>query len=176
MLLSRRVALALSLALTVALPHAARAQRGDAVYVSPVHRWTVAYPVGWTVDSQNVASVQLRAPSGSPFGLVGIHTARVPLATADELIELVLAAQRQSPQGVRVLARRAVRLSDSTPAVELETELGTGVVGRSHRLVAVVDGTAYVLDAESYGEAWPVMGPIFRDILRSFRVRPAPSR
>jgi hypothetical protein len=170
MQLVRRVALTLALA----LPQLAAAQRADAVYANPVHRWTVAYPVGWTVDSQNVAAVQLRAPSGMPFGLVGIHAAPVPFRTADELVDLVLAAQRQSPQGVRVLARRAVRLADSTPAVELETDLGTGVVGRSHRLVAITNGVAYVLDAEAHSEAWPVMGPIFTSIARSFRVRPAP--
>lgn len=171
-----RIALALALALALAPPRLAAAQHAEAVYVNPVHRWTVSYPAGWTVDSQNVAAVQLRAPTGMPFGLVGIHAGPVAFRTADELIDAVLAAQRQSPQGVRVLARRAVRLADSTPAVELETELGVGVVGRSHRIVAITDGVAYVLDAEAYGEAWPVMGPIFTRIVRSFRVRPAAPR
>jgi hypothetical protein len=150
------------------------AQTPDRTYVNPVHRWTITYPGDWSVDSQNVAFVQLKPPASLATGLVGIHTGPVRFASADELVDVMVAVQSRSAQGVRVLSRRAVYLADSVPAIELETELGAGTVGRSRRRFIVMNGIAYVIDAETYRDSWPKVESHFARIIQSFKLERRP--
>ena len=146
------------------------AQSTGRTYVNPVHHWSITVPPRWSIDSQDVAFVQLKPPPGSPEGLVGIHAGQVRFQTADELVDFSVAYQSRSGQGINVVARRVVYLPDSVRAVELESRLGVGTVGHSLRRYVIKDGIAYVLDAETYDQAWPTMGPSFVGILRSFRI------
>jgi len=142
----------------------------DPKYVNPAHKWSINYPAGWGLDTQNLAMVRLELPTSLPRGLVGIHVASVAVQTTDELVDLLLESQQRSGQPVRVLSRRTIQLADGTPAVELETELGRGRVGRSRRVIAVVDRTAYVLDAETYSDQWAEFAPYVERIVTSFRL------
>ena len=154
-------------------PHAASPSSSssrETSYVNSVRKWSISYPQGWGVDTQNLAFVRI-LPTGPLQGaLVGIHAGPVNVRTADELMDLVLDAQQKSSLGVRVLSRQSIQLADGTPALLLDTELGSGTVGRSRRLAAVVDGIGYVIDAETYRDLWPTFEPYVTQILKSFRV------
>lgn len=147
-----------------------RAQASDRTYTNPAHQWVIAYPSGWAVDSQNIAFVQIRPPNSLATGVIGIHTGAVGFKTIDELVDAVIRSQQASEQGVRILSRRSVQLADSVPGIDLETELGVGTVGRSRRLFVLWEGTAYVIDAETYRDSWPVLAPYYARVIQSFRI------
>ena len=165
--------LLLALAILAAVHPPARAQ-ADAVrsYRNPVHGWSIAYPADWRVDSQHVNFVRLLPPPGGPGALLGIHAGPVAAPTVDSIIAMVVTLQANSAQGIRVLSRTPILLADSTPAVDLQSELGHGTIGRSRRIFALVNGVAFVIDAETFREAWPQYEATFDGIIRSFRVRP----
>ena len=150
------------------------AQSGERRYENPVHHWVIAYPAGWAVDSQNVGFVQITPPDSLAKGVFGIHTGPVRVATADVLVDAVVKAQEASGAGLRILKRRVVHLADSVRAIELETELGIGVVGRSRRLFVVRNGMAYVIDAETYRDSWPAVEAHYARMIESFRLPPSP--
>ena len=141
----------------------------DATYVNPIHRWSVSYPKHWPLDTQNLAFVRLQ-PAGNLTGLVGIHAGATDLRTAAELMDRILDAQTRSGQPVRILSRQSIQLVDGTPALLVDTELGSGTVGRSRRVAAVAGGIAYVIDAETYRERWTEFEPHADRIINSFRL------
>jgi hypothetical protein len=154
--------------------YSALAQAGDRRYENPVHHWVIAYPAGWAVDSQNVGFIQITPPDSLAKGIFGIHTGAVRVATVDALADAVIKAQQASGQGLRILKRRVVHLADSVRAIELETELGVGTVGRSRRLFVLRDGTAYVIDAETYRDSWPAVEAHYVRMIESFRLPRTP--
>ena len=153
---------------TVAPPTAA--PTAQSTYTNATYGWSITYPTGWTIDTQNVAFVRLEPPRELGEGLLGIHAAPVSFTNMDSAVSRLIERQEQSSQGVKVLGRRAITLVDGTPAIELDTELGQGTVGRSRRFFALAGGTAFVLDAETFRDQWPVLEPHYDRILRSFRV------
>jgi hypothetical protein len=152
----------------------AHAQATERTYANPAYHWVINYPSGWAVDSQNVAFVQITPPENLAKGVVGIHTGAVGFASVDELVDAVVKSQEASGQGIRILSRRNVHLADSVPAIALETELGVGIVGRSRRLFVLREGTAYVIDAETYRDSWTALEPHYARIIQSFRIRRTP--
>ena len=140
-------------------------------YRNATFGWSVVVPNGWRVDSQEVAYVKVIPPPGGPDGFVGIQAGEVAFPNVDAIIDAILERQRGSGQGVKVLARRAITLADGTPAVALDTELGVGVVGRSHRVFTLTGRRTVILDAETYESAWPVYEAEFLRIAQSLRVR-----
>ena len=154
--------------------HSALAQAAERRYENPVHRWVIAYPAGWAVDSQNVAFIQITPPDSLARGVLGIHAGAVRVATVDALVDALVSAQEASGQGLRVLKRRVVYLADSVRAIELETELGVGVVGRSRRLFVMRNGTAYIIDAETYRDSWGRVEAHFARMIESFRLPRTP--
>lgn len=150
--------------------HSAVAQAGDRRYEHPIHRWVIAYPAGWSVDSQNVAFIQITPPDSLAKGVIGIHTGAVRFATVDAFVDALVSAQEASGQGLRILKRRVVHLPDSVRAIELETELGVGIIGRSRRLFVMRNGTAYVIDAETYRDSWAAVEAHYARVIESFRL------
>jgi hypothetical protein len=140
-------------------------------YHNPRFGWSVEVPSGWTVDTTDLAYVRVLPPAGGPHGFVGIQAGDVPFPSADSLANLLLGMQARSGMGVEVLARRAITLRDGSAGVELDTELGQGVVGRSHRVITLVSRRAVILDAETYKDAWPSYERDFLAIASSLRVR-----
>ncbi len=155
-------------------PYRAPTQPDERQYANPVHHWVISYPAGWAVDSQNVAFIQITPPASLAKGGLGIHTGAVRVATVDVLVDAVVRAQEASGQGLRILKRRVVHLADSVRAIELETELGVGIVGRSRRLFVVRNGTAYVIDAETYRGSWGAVEAHYARMIESFRLLPTP--
>ena len=155
-------------------PCSALAQAGERRYEHPVHHWVIAYPAGWAVDSQNVGFIQITPPDSLAKGVLGIHTGTVRVATVDALVDAVVKAQEASGQGLRILKRRVVHLADSVRAIELETELGVGIVGRSRRLFVVRNGTAYIIDAETYRDSWAAVEAHYARMIESFRLPRTP--
>ena len=140
-------------------------------YRNATFGWSVEVPNGWRVDSQEVAYVKVIPPPGGPDGFVGIQAGDVAFPDVDAIVDAILERQRGSGQGVTVLSRRAITLSDGSPAVALDTELGVGVVGRSHRVFTLTERRTVILDAETYKSAWPVYEAQFLRIAQSLRVR-----
>ena len=140
-------------------------------YRNATFGWSVEVPRGWRVDSQEVAYVKVIPPPGGPDGFVGIQAGDVAFPNVDAIIDAILERQRGSGQGVKVLSRRAITLTDGSPAVALDTELGVGVVGRSHRVFTLTGRRTVILDAETYQTAWPIYEAEFLRIAQSLRVR-----
>lgn len=136
-------------------------------YRNPRFGWSVMVPAGWTVDTLDLAYVKINPPAGGPHGFVGIQAGDVNLPSLDSLVNMLLALQGRSATGVRVLARKTATLRDGTPSVVLDTELGAGVVGRSHRVLTLVGTRTVILDAETYRDAWPRYEADFLAIARS---------
>jgi hypothetical protein len=71
-----------------------------------------------------------------------------------------------------VFSRRNIVLLDGTPAVEVVTLRGTGVVGKSRNVYTLVNGMALVVVAEAYLDSWENLVPHFDQIIKSLTVRP----
>jgi hypothetical protein len=150
------------------------AQKADQTYVNVLHRWSIAYPAEWAIDSRNEALVRFVPPASLANGLLVIRASTVTFASVDEMVDLMLAAQKNSGLEVRILKRSSVFLADSLPAVEVDSEIGTTRVGRSRRIFVLLAGTAYIIDAEADRDSWPAIEPQFTRVIATFRVRRNP--
>jgi tetratricopeptide (TPR) repeat protein len=141
----------------------------DRVFTNPVFKWSVSCPEGWTVHAHDPAYVKMQAPEGSPSGLVGIRSMelREDNRSLDTLADISIAAESRIA-GFRMLSRRRTTLADGTPAVEIITVLGHGVVGKSRKLCTVAGKHAFCLNAETYEDGWSAVEHHFEQIFRSF--------
>ena len=140
-----------------------------ATYVNPTYRWSVAYPDFWRLDDDDRGWVKL----SRGMAVVGIHT--VTNVTGKSLDEVADAGLRAWEQRIgsrfEVIARRPLTLANDLPAIEVVHHIGTVVVGKSRKVIAVVQDRAFVIDAETYLEAWPTFEPDFNRIIESFSVQ-----
>jgi TPR repeat protein len=144
----------------------------DRVFTNPVFKWSVSCPEGWTVHAHDPAYVKMQAPEGSPSGLVGILSTelREDIRSLDTLADISIGAESRIA-GFRMLSRRRTTLADGTPAVEIITVLGHGVVGKSRKLCTVSGKHAFCLNAETYEDSWSAVEHHFEQIFRSFTPR-----
>jgi hypothetical protein len=144
------------------------------VYTDPTHRWSVLVPDGWTVEVKNLNWVMIK--SDSLKGVVGIHTvARARLGNSlDDVARVMLAGWEQQTRAagqtfLRVSQRR-ITLSGEVPAIEAVYLLGSGVVGKSRKVITVAQDRTVYIDAETFEHAWPTLEPTFSRIIDSFKV------
>jgi hypothetical protein len=146
-------------------------------YVNSIHRWSVSYPEGWQVDSNDPDQIMIETPSGLPEGLVGIHAlppawARGSLEDiADNVLREWGQALQASGQTYRTISRRRVTLANEVSAFEIINAIGVGVVGRSRKVVFARDDRAFLIDVEAAESSWGTLGPQFDKIVNSFTIR-----
>jgi hypothetical protein len=141
-----------------------------ATYVHPMHRWSVAYPDFWRLDDNDREWVKL---SRGSMAIVGIHAATNVIGKSlDEVTDTWLRGWEQHiGERFEVIARRRLTLSNDLPAIEVVHHIGSGVIGKSRKVFAVVKDRAFLIDAETYLEAWPTFEPDFNRIIESFSVQ-----
>jgi TonB family protein len=149
----------------VAAPEAS----ASATYFNPTARWSVSYPTDWRVDDNNRAFVKI-IKAGA---IVGIFTGTgVAGKTLDEVADARLQAWEQRIGNVFLtVSRRPLTLSDDLPAIEVVHRIGTGVIGKSRKVIAVVEDRAFWIDEETNLDSWPAFERDFNRIIESFKVQ-----
>lgn len=140
-----------------------------ATYVNPTYRWSVAYPDFWRVDDKDPKWVKL----SRGMAVVGIHTGtNVAGKSLDEIGDAGLREwERRIGSRFEVIARRRLTLSNDLAAIEVVHHIGSVVVGKSRKVIAVVKDRAFWIDAETYLEAWSRFEADFNRIIESFSVQ-----
>lgn len=140
-----------------------------ATYFNPTYRWSVAYPDFWRLDDSDRGWVKL----SRGMAVVGIHTfTNVTGKSLDEVADAGLRGWEQRiGSKFEVIARRRLTLSNDLPAIEVVHHIGSVVVGKSRKVIAVVKDRAFTIDAETYLEAWSRFEPDFNRIIESFSVQ-----
>ena len=140
-------------------------------FVHPSFGWSVTIPENWP-HGLSRTSVMIRTPGGLPQGIIGIHTLNIPGKTLEEFVDGMEDFSKRDLEArgrkVVTVSRKKVMLSDGLPAIEIVSEIGTGVVGKSLRVTTMFDGKAVTIDAETYKQSWDVLRPHFDGIIKSF--------
>lgn len=141
----------------------------SATYFNPTYRWSITYPGDWRLDDNDRRFVKI---SQGP-AVVGIHTyAVVTGRSLDEVADSGLRAWEQHIGSRFVtVARRRLTLFNDLHAIEVVHHIGTGVVGKSRKVIAVVKDQSFWIDAETYLDSWPSFEGNFNRIIESFRVQ-----
>jgi hypothetical protein len=141
-------------------------------YVSPVYKWSISYPPGWTLDDKDPADVRIQSPASLPRGLVGIHSeVGVTVPSGGEYANIFLDRWNRNiaSQGVSaVLTSRRVRFLDGTVVTYIEHLMGAQPRGKSRKVIGLIGEHGFVLDAETFEGAWTNLEPYFYQIIRSF--------
>jgi hypothetical protein len=141
-------------------------------YVSPGYKWSISYPPGWTLDDEDPADVRIQSPASLPRGLVGIHSeVGVTVASGGEYANIVLDRWNRSMarQGASaVLTSRRGGILDGTFVARIEHLMGEQPSGKSRKVIGLIGGHGFVLDAETFEEFWTNLEPYFYQIIRSF--------
>ncbi len=145
------------------------------LYVNPIYKWSVSYPKDWALDSSDPTLVKITAPPNLPEGLVGIHSYRIDAKSlddaADTALDIWIQGMRLGKQlKFETVSRQHMVLSEGTPVVEVVHLMGTGITGRSRKVIAYVDGQVFQIDAETFDRSWEVLEPYFDRIINSFTV------
>ena len=106
-------------------------REGQAEYrrcVSPVYKWSISYPRGWTLDDKDPAYVEIQSPASLPRGLVRIHSeVGVTVASGGYYANIVLDRWNRiiASHGVSaVLTSRRARILDGTFVAHIEHLMG----------------------------------------------------
>lgn len=140
-------------------------------FVHPSFGWSILIPENWTYAVAH-PSVMIRTPGDLPWGLIGIHTLNIPGKTLEEFVDELEEFSKRDLEArgrkVVIVSRKKVMLSDGLPAIEVVKEMGSGVIGKSLRVTAMVDGKVITIDAETYKPSWDELWPHFDGIIKSF--------
>ena len=138
-------------------------------YSNPVFRWSISYPAGWRVEAENPHFVKLRRGSA----LVGIHTyADVAGRSLDQVASDDLRSWAQNlGNSYEEVSRKPLTLAGGLPALEVVHQIGTGVQGKSRKIIAVRGERRILIDAEAYLADWPRIEGDFDRIINSFELR-----
>ena len=137
-------------------------------YVNPTYRWSIAYPAGWRLEDAEPRFVKLRKGPA----LVGIHTGGVASdLSLEQYARAGLQAWERNLGNVsKEVSRRSLTLSGGLPALEVVHQIGTGVVGKSRKVIALTGDRGFWIDAEVYLQTWAAFEGEFEQIIGSFRV------
>lgn len=140
-------------------------------YVHPSFGWSVSIPENWTYAASRT-SVMIRTPGNLPRGVIGIYTFNNPGKTLEEFVDGLEEFSKQDLEArgkkVVTVSRKKVMLADGLPAIEIISEIGSGVVGKSLKVTAIFNGKTVGINAETYKQSWDELRPYFDRIIKSF--------
>jgi hypothetical protein len=139
----------------------------DLKYTNTVSGWAISYPRGWTVDATTPGDVRFYGPN--PNWILGVHTAPGIWASSEDLANVLLLRAYPSSQ-FKVVSRQSLKLPSGLVAIEIIHHVGVGVVGKSRKIVTVVNGRGFLIDAETYLNSWNSAEPFFTRMIDSFTV------
>lgn len=138
-------------------------------YASPDHRWSVHYPGDWKLDDNDRFVKVSRGQA-----ILGIHTfTDVAGKSLDEVADAAIQRWERSMQNVNTfkrVSRQRMTLAGDLTAIAIVHHIGTGQVGKSQKIIAVVKNRGYLIDAETHLASWPDYERDFNRIIDSFRV------
>ena len=154
----------------VSLPPAARPAGEDRPYTNQDHRYSIAYPRDWRLENRDVGDVRITSP-GDPAGVVGIHTALFDREreSLEDFVGTLIAGEFRRP-GFKILSRQPIKLADGTAGLEIVNVLGVKPAGKSRKIFAIVGHRGYVINAETYLDAWPSFEAAFDRVITSFKI------
>lgn len=140
-------------------------------YTSASWRWSIAYPAGWTVESDYPGLVRIHSTAEN--ALCSIHSGPMDrFNTVDELTDFLVAHDakllKEKGQKFVVLARKRITLPNAMAGNDVLVEIGPG--GRSRRLHVLADGRGFAIDCEAYTKHWSRLDTSYRRVIGSFTV------
>ena len=144
--------------------------QADTLYTNAAYRWSISYPLSWTVDGGDSSFVRVLPPGSD--ALCGIHSGNVRFKTLDEFTEFMLAHMEQSlkQQGFASVISDQHRISLPRDVIGNDVLVDIVPGGRSHRIFVLADGRGFGIDCETAAENWERLGPFFDRIVSSFTV------
>jgi hypothetical protein len=140
-------------------------------YTNASWRWSIAYPAGWTVESDYPGLVRIHSTAEN--ALCSIHSGPMDrFNTVDELTDFLVEHDAKLLKGKGrkfvVLARRRITLPNAMAGNDVLVEIGPG--GRSRRLHVLADGRGFAIDCEAYEKHWSRLDGAYRRVIASFTV------
>jgi hypothetical protein len=156
----------------VSPPPSAKPAGEDRQYSNQDHRYSIAYPRDWRLEDRDVGYVKINSP-GDPAGIVGIHSVLFDREreNLEDFVGTVIAGEFRRP-GFKILSRQPIRLADGTAGLEIVNVLGVKPAGKSRKIFAIVGHRGYVVNAETYLDAWPSFEAAFDRVITSFKIAP----
>lgn len=137
-------------------------------YTPSNQRWSLIYPEAWTLTDTGGYVKLVRGQA-----VLGIHMlANVAGESLDEAADAAIKQWEQQMQKVntfRRVSRQRVSLAGDQTAIAIVHHIGTGRVGKSQKIIAVIGGQTYLIDAETPLGAWNDYEGEFNQIIASFR-------
>lgn len=140
-------------------------------YTSPAQRWVLSYPGDWRLADDG-GFVQLSRGQA----VLGIHA--LPDITGKSIDEVadaaVLAWERrmQNVNSFRRVSRQRLGLPGDVTAIAVVHHIGIGPAGKSRKVVVLVHGRGFLIDAETLLASWSDYEQDFDRIIDSFKVLP----
>jgi hypothetical protein len=141
-------------------------------YRNEDHRYSIAHPRDWRLEDRDVDYVKITSP-GDPAGIVGIHAVLFDRerANLEDFVGALIAGEFRRP-GFKILSRQPIKLADGTTGLEIVNVLGVKPAGKSRKIFAIVGHRGYVVNAETFLDAWPSFEAAFDRVVASFRIAP----
>ena len=141
----------------------------DRSYTNPDHHWSISYPGDWKLDDKDRFVKISRGQA-----VLGIHTsADVAGRSLDEVADATIQEWERRMRNVNTvkrISRQRLTLAGDVTAIAIVHHIGTGPVGQSRKIIAVVKDRRFLIDAETHLAAWPDYERDFNQIIDSFRL------
>ena len=138
-------------------------------YTNPDHRWSVSYPGDWKLNDNGRFVKFSRGQA-----ILGIYTyTDVAGKSLDEVADATIQQWEHHMQKVNLfkrVSRQRVTLAGDLTAIAIVHHIGTGSVGQSRKVIAVVKDRRFLIDAETHLASWPDYERDFNLIIHSFKV------
>ena len=147
-------------------------ERQEREYTNQDQGWSIAFPRDWRLDDRTEGYAKITSP-GDPAGIVGIHATLFDRdrVNVDDFAAVGMAAENRRP-GFKILSRQTITRVDATSALEIVNVLGVKPAGKSRKVFVIAGHRGFVVNAETYLDAWPSFEAAFDRIISSFKVAP----
>lgn len=139
----------------------------DGAFTHPVYKWSLSHLNGWKIKESSQYSVDFINESQQQY--LSVHVIPVVFCSSVDKFAEYIGNTYPLPH-FRLVSERTITLKNGLPALEIVHHIGTGVVGKSRKIVVIANGQGFLVDAETFLDSWDASEPCFKQIIDSFVV------
>ena len=137
----------------------------EGTFTHPFYKWSLSHLDGWKIKESHHSDVIFVAERQQMM----ISVRAIPVNSGNSLDNVAsYVLNTWPPPHFRLISGKTITLKNGLPALEIIHHIGTGVNGKSRKIIVIVNGQGFLIDAETFFDSWDASEPYFEKIINSF--------
>ena len=137
----------------------------EGTFTHPFYKWSLSHLDGWKIKESHPSDVIFVAERQQMM----ISVRAIPVNSGNSLDNVAsYVLNTWPPPHFRLISGKTITLKNGLPALEIIHHIGTGMNGKSRKIIVIVNGQGFLIDAETFFDSWDASELYFEKIINSF--------